>query len=122
MWGSDRPLAGDVRHFRDDGGATVDGISKRNVVVAVVLEPDERHTPGDLIDLKLITQPPDIEWSRAGGGARGRGSSPASTERPRDIVIDLPKLDGGIARAEVGSPTAEHRVELRDDLAQRPVW
>jgi hypothetical protein len=43
-------------------------------------------------------------------------------QAPRDIVIDLPKLDGGIARAEVGSPTAEHRVELRDDLAQRPVW
>ena len=37
---------------------------------------------------------------------------------PRDIVIDLPKLDGGIARAEVRPPAAEHRVEPRDGLAQ----
>jgi hypothetical protein len=40
---------------------------------------------------------------------------------PRDIVIDLPKLDGGIARAEVGTPATQHRVELRESLAQVPM-
>src|SRR5262249_15081289 len=42
-------------------------------------------------------------------------------EPPRDVVIDLPKLDRSIAGAEVGGPSAQHRVELRDCLAQPPV-
>ena len=37
---------------------------------------------------------------------------------PRDIVIDLLKLCRGIARAKVPAPAAQHRVELRDEVAQ----
>ena len=40
---------------------------------------------------------------------------------PRDIIIDLPKLDGGVARAEVGPPATQHRAELREGLAQVPM-
>src|SRR3989442_804759 len=39
----------------------------------------------------------------------------------RDIGIDLPKLGGGIARAEVGAPATQYRVQLRDGLAQVPM-
>jgi hypothetical protein len=40
---------------------------------------------------------------------------------PCHVVVDLPKFGGGIARAEVGAPATQHRVELRDSRAQVPV-
>src|SRR5882672_10664086 len=42
-------------------------------------------------------------------------------QSPVHVVIDEPKLVGGIARAEVGPPPTEHRVELRDGHAQVPM-
>ena len=37
------------------------------------------------------------------------------------VVIELPKLDSGIAGAKVRAPAPEHRIELRDGLAQVPM-
>jgi hypothetical protein len=42
-------------------------------------------------------------------------------QAPVRIVIDLPKLDGGVPGAEVRAPAPEHRVHLRDSVAQVPM-
>jgi hypothetical protein len=38
-------------------------------------------------------------------------------ESPRDVTVDLPELVGGVPGTEVVSPAAQHRVQIRDHLA-----
>jgi hypothetical protein len=42
-------------------------------------------------------------------------------QTPVHVVIDLPKLDGGVASAKVRAPSAEHRIEMRNGVAHIPV-
>jgi hypothetical protein len=42
-------------------------------------------------------------------------------QAPVHIVIDLPKLVGGITGAKVRPPPAQHRIQLRDGVAQVPM-
>ena len=63
-------------------------------------------------------QPEGVEVVRRplGGLTRSQVTAVALAEQalqpPRDVVINLPKLDGGVARAKVPAPAAQHGVEL----------
>ena len=61
----------------------------------------------------------------AGGLSSAKMTAVALEEQafqsPVHVVIDLPKLDGGITCAEVRAPATQHRIEARDGVAHTPV-
>ena len=75
-------MTGDVRDFGHDGEAAVLGISKRDMIVTVVLEPDKRHAARNLVDFELLGVAPRIA-SRAREGRMAR--YPALCPKPKTL-------------------------------------